>query len=215
MKYQRYEFICPVCKFPFTRSINSLRRHKYNLSKPIIYKKIYCSKKCLYFAEKGNPNIKVICLNCQKEFLKYRQQIKAYPKNFCSKRCRCQFQQKNKKYGISRSKLEQWIENQLKIIFPNLTIIFNNREIINSELDIYIPSLKLAFELNGIFHYEPIFGKEKLKYIQNNDSRKFQACLEQGIELCVIDTSKFTYFKENKANEYLNIINNIINLKLN
>jgi len=79
---------------------------------------------------------------------------------------------------------------------------------------VVIPTLKLAFELNGIFHYEPIFGSNKLKQIQNNDDRKFQACLEQGIELCLIDTSQQKYFKDVLSLKYLNIIVNIINNKL-
>ena len=81
------------------------------------------------------------------------------------------------------------------------------------ELDIYIPSLKLAFELNGIYHYEPIHGSDKLNKIQNNDNRKFQACAEQGISLCIIDTSSQSYFKENTSEKFLKIIINIINSK--
>lgn len=57
-------------------------------------------------------------------------------------------------------------------------------------MDIYIPVLSLAFELNGIFHYEPIYGEGKLLSIQNNDDRKFQACLEHDIELCIINSSE-------------------------
>ena len=80
--------------------------------------------------------------------------------------------------------------------------------------DIYIPSLKLAIELNGIFHYEPIFGEDKLKKVQNNDNRKFQACLEKEIEFCIIDTSQQKYFKEKTSQKYLSIITEIIDLKL-
>jgi len=70
--------------------------------------------------------------------------------------------------------------------------------------------LKLAFELNGIFHYEPIYGPKKLSSIQNNDHRKFQACAEAGISLCIIDTSGQTYFKESTSQKYLDIIISIV-----
>ena len=125
---------------------------------------------------------------------------------FCSKSCSTKYNNENKKSGSRRSKLEMWIEEQLKNKYE-FEIIFNGKDTINSELDIYIPSLKLAFELNGIFHYEPIYGDEKLKTIKNNDNKKFQACLERKIELCVIDTTK----KNDK--KYLEIINTIIKLK--
>lgn len=81
-------------------------------------------------------------------------------------------------------------------------------------LDIYIPSLKLAFELNGIFHYKPIFGNDKLTKTQNNDNKKLQACLEQNIELCVIDVSSQKYFKQNTSQKYLDIIIDIIKQKI-
>ena len=88
------------------------------------------------------------------------------------------------------------------------------KDTIKSELDIFIPALKFAFELNGIFHYEPIYGQDKLKSIINNDDRKFQACLEHNIELCIIDSSKQKRFTEQLSKQYLNIICDIINKKL-
>ena len=66
---------------------------------------------------------------------------------------------------------------------------------------------------NGIFHYEPIYGLEKLQSIQNNDTRKFQACLERGIELCIIDSSSQKIFSEKSSRKYLEIIVTIINKK--
>jgi hypothetical protein len=107
-----------------------------------------------------------------------------------------------------------WLENQLLSTYPNLDIVYNGKETINSELDIYIPSLKLAFELNGIFHYEPIYGQDKLSATQNNDCRKFQACLEQGIEMVIMDVSSLKYFKPQNAEKYLNIIKKILDTKL-
>lgn len=109
--------------------------------------------------------------------------------------------------------MEIWLEKNLTELYPQLEIHFNRKDAINSELDIYIPSLKLAFELNGVFHYEPIYGEEKLKQIQSNDNRKFQACLEKGIELCIIDTTPMKYFKEAKARKYLDIVVDILATK--
>ena len=117
--------------------------------------------------------------------------------------------------GNRKSKLEFYLEEQLPLLFPNLEFHFNRKDAINSELDIYIPTIRLAFELNGIFHYEPIYGENKLNQIKNNDNRKFQACLEQNIELCIIDTSKLIYFKKENADPFLEIVKEIINKKIN
>jgi len=74
--------------------------------------------------------------------------------------------------------------------------------------------LQLAFELNGIYHYEPIHDDDKLASVQNNDQRKFQACIEAGIELCIIDVSSFGYFKPKRAQKFLDIITTIIDSRL-
>ncbi len=170
----------------------------------------FCSKRCLGLSKLTW----VQCANCEKVFSKRPSQIKRSTYHFCSNSCAGFFNSQNKKFGSNRSKLEIWIEEQLTQLHPNLEIHFNRKDAIKSELDIYIPSLGLAFELNGIFHYEPIFGLDKLNKMQNNDDRKFQACLEKNIELCVIDTSQQRYFKESKSQVYLNIILNIINNKI-
>ena len=133
--------------------------------------------------------------------------------SFCSLSCAAKYNNTHKTNGNRRSKLEKYLEEKLIQLYPNIEILFNNKEAINSELDVYFPSLKLAFELNGIFHYEPIYGSEKLNRIQNNDNRKFQACLENEIELCIIDSSQQKRFNESTSEKYLKIIVDIIELK--
>jgi len=173
----------------------------------------FCSINCN--SSHQSKSILTNCFNCGKEISVKTSKIKASKSgnNFCSKKCATSYNQKHKTFGYNRSKLELYIERKLIEIYPNIEFNFNRRDIILSELDIYIPSLKLAFELNGIFHYEPIFGDNSLKKVQNNDNRKFQACLERGIELCIIDTSQQKYFKEHNSQKYLNIVCDIINQK--
>ncbi len=71
----------------------------------------------------------------------------------------------------------------------------------------------MAIELNGILHYEPIYGEDKLSQIQTNDERKFKACVEKGIELCWLDTSSFNNFKIDKAQKYLQTVIQLIDNK--
>ena len=89
------------------------------------------------------------------------------------------------------------------------------QEIIQSELDIYIPSLKLAFEIQGIFHYEPIFGQEKLDQIQKNDLEKVKKCKALGIKLICIDTRKQKTFSKISSTEFLNIVVQSLGLEPN
>lgn len=173
----------------------------------------FCSPACLNNFNKKDT-FEVGCTNCGTPVLSKKSERKKTPNRFCSHSCSATYNNKNKKTGIRRSKLESWIEAKLSELYPNLDIKYNSIEAIKSELDIYIPSLNIAFELNGIFHYEPIFGVDKLEKIQNNDSNKFKLCIESKIDLCIIDTSKQKYVKESTSQQYLDIITNIINQRL-
>lgn len=168
----------------------------------------YCSRSCKCLHE--GLSKKVNCSNCDKEFIKTNSQIKKTNNNFCSQSCSVTYNNKHKKHGTRRSKLEVWLEEQLTILYPDLHIDYNKSDAIGSELDVFIPSLNLAIELNGIFHYEPIFGVDKLQKIQENDQSKSKACIDNQIDLCTIDVSSLKYFKPKNAQQYLNIINNII-----
>jgi len=120
----------------------------------------FCSTLC--GALHLNPPITVKCTQCGKDFIKAPKEIKKSKSgnHFCCTSCAAKWSNAHKTKGNRRSKLEKWIETQLPLLFPNIVFEYNKTSAINAELDIYIPSLKLAFELNGIFHYEPIFGQE-------------------------------------------------------
>nr|DAD66539.1 MAG TPA: hydrolase [Myoviridae sp. ctPuP5] len=170
----------------------------------------FCSKTCSG-AFKNKSHI-LNCTLCNKEITVKNKDFKKSKSgnHFCSQSCAAIYNNAHKTKGTRRSKLEQYLEEKLKLTYPQLEILFNDKKAINSELDIYIPSLKLAFELNGIFHYEPIFGESKFNSIQQNDANKFQKCQEHGISLCIIDTSSQKYFKEQSSNKFFNIIKDII-----
>ena len=193
--------LCNQCNKIFQRT-------KFNctLSKGIsLTRATYCSNQCK-FASQKKPTAKKQCINCNTTFIIRVNSVK----KFCNQSCSATYNNTHKTRGTRRSKLEIWLETQLLILYPTLDFHFNRKDSIGSELDIYIPTLKLAFELNGIYHYEPIHGVEQLSKIQNNDNRKFQACLEHNIELCIIDTSHQIYFKEQASTHFLNIIKEII-----
>jgi hypothetical protein len=194
--------VCKHCSKTFSKLLCKIKK----------YPNHYCSTKCAQ--ESRIVRTEVICKQCSSRFSKTPAEIKRSPNHFCSKSCAAIYNNAHKKHGTRRSKLEVWLEKQLLILYPQLKFHFNRKDTINSELDIYIPSLKLAFELNGIYHYEPIHGQNKLDQIQNNDHRKFQACLEQEIELCIIDSSSLKYFKPANAQKYLDIVCEVVDQKL-
>jgi len=204
--------ICYNCNKPFFAMKANIQQEIKQNRKRVKFCSLNC---CNNYRLK---QINLVCINCKKEFALTPSQIKGSKStksgnHFCSSSCAAIYNNTHKTTGYRRSKLEKYLEIKLKELYPNLEIHFNKKDTINSELDIYIPSLNLAFELNGIFHYEPIYGEKTLNKIQNNDNRKFQACIEKNIELCIIDTSHQTYVKESTSKKYLDIIINLINLK--
>jgi hypothetical protein len=82
------------------------------------------------------------------------------------------------------------------------------------ELDIYIPTLNLAFEINGIVHYKNIYGQEKYERTKNNDRNKMVKCYERDITLVVLDTMEQHKFTEESSARYLDTVCKIINLRL-
>lgn len=202
---------CACCEKTFYRAKN---RIKASLKAPQKNLLCYCSQKCngaSRITEKQVFN----CTYCDTAFARRDGELtsrknKGLKNHFCCQRCAGLYNSQHRTTGTRRAKLEVWLENELRHIYPTLNIHFNRSDAINAELDIYIPSLRLAFELNGVFHYEPIFGAEKLSKTQNKDRYKLHACTDAGIDLCVIDTSGTKYFKPKSSQHFLDIIVKII-----
>lgn len=194
---------CLHCQKNFQRSAKDIASTKHNIERT------FCTQECKYIFHRTKKIVK--CLSCSKDFLKKPFEIKKCPNNFCCRSCAATYNNTHKIKGTRVSKLELYCQEQLTKLYPYIQIDFNEKSAINSELDIYIPSLSLAFELNGILHYNPIYGTEKLQQIQNNDNKKIKECKEKQINLVIIDTRKQNYFKEKTSKEYLKIITETIN----
>lgn len=172
--------------------------------------KDYCSRKCACIAKR--TRIKFECDNCKKTTAKVPSQW--CQNNFCSQSCSASFHNARRNYGYRRSKIEIFIEDRLREKYPNLDILFNSKSIITSELDIYIPSLHLAFEINGICHYRPIYGEKKFLGIQRSDARKKERCRELSIALYIIDVSDQGNFTIQSSQKYLDSITELIEKKM-
>lgn len=148
--------------------------------------KFYCSLNCRNAGNKKQLFLK--CKQCSVEFIRRPSEL-TDGNAFCTQSCAATYNNLNKTHGCRRSKLELFIEEKIKLEFPYLDFIPNDKSTVSSELDFYFPTLKLAFQINGPTHYKPIFGLDKFISIQRLDSIKRDSCKQQGIQLIEIDCS--------------------------
>lgn len=182
------------------RCNKSIKKYPSDLNKSGEY---WCSYDCRY---PDNKKRIVECAKCGKEIVKVNAEYLRFSNHFCSRSCSASYNNTHKSYGTRRSKLEIYLEEQIRQEYPQLELICNQKLAIESELDFYFPELRFAIELNGITHYEPIYGVDKFEKIQDNDNRKVIACYEKDIELAIIDSSSCSYLNEAAKNKFKNLV---------
>lgn len=196
--------ICEICHKTFNRNSRDMASYKNkNLNH------IYCSRHCKGIA--NSKKIEITCVNCFKSIWRTPSHMNKNKNSFCSLSCAASYNNRHKTYGCNRSKLEIYLEQQIHLMYPTLELICNDRQLLNGiELDFYFPSISLAIELNGIFHYEPIFGESQLAKIQNKDQQKIYLCNQKQINLAVIDASQHKNLTSKVKDKFLKIFKQII-----
>ena len=83
-------------------------------------------------------------------------------------------------------KHETQLAELVKALYPDAVREFSPPWLLGQRLDIYVPSLRVAFEYQGEQHYEPISifgGEEGLMSRQRQDQRKRELCKVNGVIL--------------------------------
>lgn len=212
---------CHHCAKPFFCKKMRLSDALYKLQRnPSKTKSIFCSSSCaMKFIHPKSPDVIVQCEGCKTKFSlegkEFRNRQKRHKGFFCSHSCTAKYYNfQSNKFMRSVSKLEKWLHQELLSRYPTLEILYNNRTICDGlELDLVFPSLQLAVECNGIFHYKPVFGKNRLDIQISNDYKKRLICEQKRIELLVIDTSTPNKFSIETSIKYLKTITDAIDVR--
>ncbi len=197
---------CKYCKKIFKRESKNQPKYKKRT-------RAYCSQQCFNKHRSQLDNITSSCGFCGKEVVRLKSQVKRSKsgKQFCNQSCAASYNNKLKRKS-RRSKIEAKFYNLLVKEFPNLDISPNNKTMLDGlEVDIAIPSLKLAIEWNGIVHFKPIYGQTKLNKIQNKDAEKLKIASNKNINLIVIsDLVSNDKILKQAFNDVKDIINKLI-----
>lgn len=168
-----------------------------------------------------NDSLPLQCLTCGKTFYRSKRKILRVMNNpasrdrldFCGRPCSAKFLNTFKRH---RSKFEifteQYLNQNLPEYLPNFPIFYNVRDLFSEshEVDIYCPTIKVAIEINGLHHYEPIFSQERFVETIKNDNAVASCCYEEGICLVVFNTSEMQHFSKRKGELYAKALLDII-----
>ena len=167
---------------PTMHNANSrLLSHHQNLDN---YKKYLSEKNITLLSEDISDIVKFKCNLCNNEWEQTSLKVAC---DICSK-----------VRSVEELELKTFLKNN------NIEFLDNKRTIIpNTELDIYIPSLNIAIEYNGLYYHSEISGDKDKKYHLN----KTKMCEEKNIRLIQIFSDEWKLKRELIENKLLHILN--------
>lgn len=86
----------------------------------------------------------------------------------------------------SKWKSEQQVYSLVRYEFPDAIYQYHTSWLGKQSLDVFIPSLSVGIEYQGVQHYEPVEifgGEEGFRGVVERDERKLRLCAENGIRL--------------------------------
>ena len=176
--------VCERCGDRFLKEVCNIRHTTHN----------YCSGRC----RRNEQSTKTFpCAECGDPVVKQAAVRARYPngRHFCCQSHAATFNNRLRQ-KTRRSKIEAEFFDRLVATFPEIEMIPNDKTMLPGiEVDVAIPSLRLAIEWNGVVHFQPIYDQEKLDVIQRRDAAKAQLAADLEIRLVVIndtDSSKKT-----------------------
>lgn len=212
-----YEVACAYCNKTFWRNNrqNPKHKNKHNEKVGINCRHVneFCSKECC--SAYKNKSVNVNCGWCNIDLVRTLAEFNRSKSGlcFCNHSCSASYNNTQRRRS-RRSKCEKMFFELLKERYPNLDIIANDKKLLGGfEADVSIPSLKLAIEWNGVIHYKPIFGDDKLSRIRAIDLNKQLFASNNGIRLIVISDLVSTTSFVNEA--FMNTVKIIDELQAN
>lgn len=111
-----------------------------------------------------------------------------------------------KRLSSPRSNHEIYIQGLLE---ARGYVVHNNLKYQGYDIDLTLPEERLCIEVNGITHYQPVYGEAKLKRSQELDILRRKAVEELGYTLHVLDISKNTTNPEYYKKKYDSFLDSI------
>ena len=108
------------------------------------------------------------------------------------------------------SKLEKFLHN--KLLSEGFSVEFHKEQsILNTKLqiDLFIPKLNIAIEVDGPSHFEPVWGTDALKRNKKYDDKKTGLILGKGLYLIRIKQTKD--FSPSRGSLIFNALTQILN----